>query len=52
MFGGKYNSFFNDPASEKNEGKQNEDTRSNNANNEEDSTKTKSITGIAWNKER
>ena len=52
VFGGKYESFFNDDSSEKNDVGQSEDSRSNNLPNEEDGKKTKSITGIAWNKER
>ena len=52
MFGGKYESFFNDHDSEKKDGNKYEDTRSNTFNEEEDGTKSRSITGIAWNRER
>lgn len=44
VFGGKYESFFNDPGSDKSKQNDNYD--------EQDDIKSRSITGIAWNKER
>ena len=52
VFGRKYDSFFNDRDLNKDDEKQSGERMSKNMSNEQDSSKTRSITGIAWNKER
>ena len=52
MFGGKYKSFFNDPTSNKDDKKQDVEENRREDYNEPDDVKSRSITGIAWNKER
>ena len=46
VFGGKYESFFNDPGSEKSKNGQDDNY------DDQDGVKSRSITGIGWNKER
>ena len=46
VFGGKYESFFNDPGTEMRENSRNDNFDG------QDDGKSRSITGIAWNKER
>ena len=52
IFGGKYDSFFNDPGSDKNDKQQDSETSPHVDHNDQDGVKTRSITGIVWNKQR
>ena len=52
IFGGKYESYFNDPGSDKNDKKPDLEMTRHEDYNDQEGTKTRSITGIAWNKER